>query len=602
MAALAGPTAMPITFQCQKCKTGMTVPDHLAGKRGRCKKCQAAIVVPDPGATPAPGWAANAPPPPPLPPADHVIDADAAALEALAEPKEDEKAPEAIEFECPQCSEPVKLPLDLAGKRHPCPACSRVIPVPMPANRKPSEWRDTGPKKPAGAKRDDIPAPEGAWGAGQAQAASLEALEEAGVIPEKDRPLTLYQKWEMPILIGVPSVLALVGAWFLWGWLSASAEQTAYNKAVGLLGPDAASKSTPDARAALRSQVARYLLGRPKDEKAAATARDHLMSAVGDATGDDALLLELIDAHLMLGGPLPWDEAQRPIRQCLEAIRTADARQLALRKIAAHLGKAEQAHRAAPLAAQATAGSAADARAEAIAAVALQLHADKHAGHAAKAADMALQPYADVKGKNRPPLGPTAVAVAVALGRKEPQRLPMDTAEGEAALFGKIQGMGFKGEATGALPSLKHESLASEARCRAAALLADASPDKATVEEAMKFVVAGNRVAWANYRIALAAIKAGVDPAPAVNALGASPLKEWVALAALRHRIQTTRAAGDEPLAPFGANTPPGLLARTELARLDGGSSARWKDWDEVAAAFGWIGAAQAMQGKPAAR
>src|SRR4051794_32514056 len=102
---------MPITFSCPTCHLRMTVAETMAGKRGKCSKCKNPVIVPS--------VQAPSPPPAPAPPED----IEAAALDALAEPKQEQKAVEFVEFNCPQCDEPVKLGLEHAGKRHPCPHC-----------------------------------------------------------------------------------------------------------------------------------------------------------------------------------------------------------------------------------------------------------------------------------------------------------------------------------------------------------------------------------------------------------------------------------------------------------------------------------------------
>src|SRR4051812_7877916 len=152
---------MPITFQCPTCNSRMTVPDTMAGKRGKCRKCQTPIQVPGnaiAASVPAPSPSPAAPSPttapdpepatinkqgeivrnsvPPPPPLADEEDVEAAALAALAdEPKksDDEEPTDQITFNCPQCDESVTLSIDLAGKKHPCPSCRRIIAVPRPA-------------------------------------------------------------------------------------------------------------------------------------------------------------------------------------------------------------------------------------------------------------------------------------------------------------------------------------------------------------------------------------------------------------------------------------------------------------------------------------
>src|SRR5205823_4861433 len=124
---------------------------------------------------------------PAAPPPEPTEDLESAALAALAdEPKKaDAEESDFVAFNCPQCDEPVKLPLDLAGKKHPCPSCRRIITVPRPAKKDPTNWRDKGEALPSGAKRDVGPAPEGVWG--DKTGVSQGALEEAGVIPDKHK-------------------------------------------------------------------------------------------------------------------------------------------------------------------------------------------------------------------------------------------------------------------------------------------------------------------------------------------------------------------------------------------------------------------------------
>src|SRR5271157_2981888 len=50
---------MPITIVCPQCQCKMTVPDALAGKRGKCSKCKGVVTVPATGVN---GAASAAPP------------------------------------------------------------------------------------------------------------------------------------------------------------------------------------------------------------------------------------------------------------------------------------------------------------------------------------------------------------------------------------------------------------------------------------------------------------------------------------------------------------------------------------------------------------
>src|SRR5262249_29884172 len=115
------------------------------------------------------------------------------AMAALRE----EKAAEVVEaktidFNCPQCDEPIKMPVELQGKQAPCPECRRIIKVPLLVKREKTDWRKADKRLPTGARRDTEPAPEGAWGSTAATLVSREALL-GGKRPPR-RPLTRSQK------------------------------------------------------------------------------------------------------------------------------------------------------------------------------------------------------------------------------------------------------------------------------------------------------------------------------------------------------------------------------------------------------------------------
>src|SRR5262245_61440961 len=97
---------MAIKFNCTHCSHGLTVKDELAGKKGRCPRCKNVITVPAPVSAPA--------------------DAEQLAAKLLGDQPAAaaaEEEPKFVNFNCPQCDEPVQLPAELAGKRAPCPHC-----------------------------------------------------------------------------------------------------------------------------------------------------------------------------------------------------------------------------------------------------------------------------------------------------------------------------------------------------------------------------------------------------------------------------------------------------------------------------------------------
>jgi hypothetical protein len=153
------------------------------------------------------------PPPKPKPPAPVDVEAEAAALlggEAAAGPA---AASDTIDFDCPMCDAELHLALELAGKKAPCPSCTRIISVPQPAKRDPKNWQQKPQAMPSAAKRSDEPVPEGAWGSTTATGVSREALLAAKVVQKRKKPKTVTQKYAIPVLAGSAVIGLVVGLW-----------------------------------------------------------------------------------------------------------------------------------------------------------------------------------------------------------------------------------------------------------------------------------------------------------------------------------------------------------------------------------------------------
>jgi hypothetical protein len=165
---------MTIRFKCPHCQKSLSVKDHLAGKKAACPVCKHAITIPTPKSEP--------------------VDVEAFAAEALAD-KPVEKVPEpvstkTVDFICPFCDEELKLSADLAGKKTPCPKCTRVIAVPKLQEEKPRDWRTVQKKGPSGAIGNLPEQPDDAWSTSQKSKVSQQAMAEAGALPEAPaRPL-----------------------------------------------------------------------------------------------------------------------------------------------------------------------------------------------------------------------------------------------------------------------------------------------------------------------------------------------------------------------------------------------------------------------------
>jgi hypothetical protein len=173
---------MTIRFKCPHCQKPLSVKEHLAGKKAACPACKKGIIVP------AAAEQKTAAGPPPSAPMSAPIDVEALAAAALAD-KPADKAPEpatvtTIELTCPFCDEELKLPADLAGKKTPCPACSKIITVPVIEIKVKKDWRTVQKGGPSAALANQPEQLTDAWGTEQKGRVSREAMEEAGAVPE----------------------------------------------------------------------------------------------------------------------------------------------------------------------------------------------------------------------------------------------------------------------------------------------------------------------------------------------------------------------------------------------------------------------------------
>src|SRR5437016_3502039 len=123
---------MSIKFTCNHCNKPLKVSDAIAGKKGVCPSCKKPILVPKPNAAPAKKAIKKE------------IDFDALAAEALADPKPKEVPvveTTTVKVTCAYCDEEVTFSSTLCGKQEPCPACRRIIKVPMLVKQEAKDWR-----------------------------------------------------------------------------------------------------------------------------------------------------------------------------------------------------------------------------------------------------------------------------------------------------------------------------------------------------------------------------------------------------------------------------------------------------------------------------
>jgi hypothetical protein len=553
------------------------------------------------------------------------VDIEAAAAELFADPVEQEQELTTVEFNCPMCDEMITMPIAEAGKRAPCPECTRIILVPVPQRHKEKNWRDTGPKLPAAAKRDIGPELEGAWGTDKATGPSQEALLEAGVIKERERPLTFYQKYQMHMLIGIPLIILIGLGYVGWSWYAANREARAYGSAVAFSRSEAGKKMSASAQAALNLQATRYQL-HTQANGSATRARDLLNSALGalrSARGPtrDMLLADMAALALQAGGDevevsrdtrLKRDEAQKVARQALLLVEHPEARVLAVRQAVRELVRQNLPERTTILAAQ-VAGSEAE-RADLIAVAGLELLRAGQPEAATKASQEAEQVYAPAgageKDKAKGPAAPlraNVVALAVALDRKPPPP-GNDLAERDAALYGRVAGLAQVGkleEARQAVGTADTNSAKLVAWIRLLDAVGVAGESDLAVALAALAIVDPRGLEWELLRLAEAAVKAKAKSEDVQTILGkitSREVQDWARLASLRTRAAGSQYALDLSEAEkISGSSPAGLLARLEVARQNTWADKGWAptidSWDEPLRAFGSLGVALGLQG-----
>jgi tetratricopeptide (TPR) repeat protein len=622
---------MPINFNCPNCHKPLRVKDELAGKKGPCPHCKQLVTVPRPSAaqaTPlpkpsaapkvtAPGGAPHAPAPP--------VDVEAEAAALLADGTAKVEAPQFIDFPCPYCDEPLHLDAALAGKKAPCPSCRRIISVPLPKVEK-KDWRNMDGRLPSAAQRPAEPAPEGTWSSTATSRVSHEALNEAGLIPQKRVPRTTGQKVRFGLLVAGLPALVVVLAFVGWRWWAANRQERALRQALAFANAkDAESRFGKAGQAALHTGAGEYFLRtrKPQCAKLVAEQFGQALKLLNEATDADRdlALTELALAWVDAGGDRPdlerelrlkWDDAQKRIQATLGAIRTPEARLEALRGVAGRLVARGQATKVIPLVQRVYSAVDAD-QAEAYAVVALELRkADET--RAAEAADLALRPF-DPAIKDRPPLRAAVVAAALVFDKKLPAFEKKRVEDEWQELIGRAEGLARRGELAQAREKVKEakkfgEEVTFRALVGVAAGAAEANPgDKADVEAAAAAADTVRRLdaaAWPLLRLTQVAIRAGLpeDAQQKVAAAIAVPtVKGPAQLAVLRARLGASpQVVGEDVAAKVEGKGLAHRLARQALARhnvrVDAGWAKTVQGWEEPERAFGALGVALGLQGK----
>jgi hypothetical protein len=320
-----------IRFKCPHCKKPLSVKDELAGKRAACPACRKPMVIPALVAPPA-----------------NLEDYAAAALTDVAAAPKDDVAAKPIKFTCNWCDEAVEFPADLAGKQAPCPACKRIVKVPLPKADRPKDWRDVNKKGPAAALINLPEQLEGAWGTEVKGRVSRESLEDADVLPDVEAEPVGVAGWIRRGLIAAAVVGAVA---LLFVTTMRRREDRQHEKAVKEALAYLEEHPDPLLKAAVYRNAAELALGdgKLKDailefKKAQATiaqikSKDHPLD-------QDLLLLDLALLGTWFGGEeddfrakkrMKKNEIVEHIRPTLALIKEKDARIIAYREVAAAL-------------------------------------------------------------------------------------------------------------------------------------------------------------------------------------------------------------------------------------------------------------------------
>jgi hypothetical protein len=611
----------------------MLVPENLAGKKGRCKACQQILTVPPlpaeqakaqaakPSTPPVPA-APKLPSAPPPPVAD--VEAEAAALFA-DEPKPTEPVEtKTIDLNCPFCDEAIHFPVDLAGKRAPCPECKQIIKVPEPLKKDPKDWRKVEVRGPSGARRPDQPTPEGAWGSATASTVAKQSLVEAGVLPTKELPRTTWQKMRWPILGVSLALLLSVGGWWGYRWWGQRAADSAVQEALAYADSPEAKPAT---KAALAMGAGAYYLhtGTVTSAEDANKQFGKALSALRSAPqGDDrdVLSIDLAFDFIELSGDtadvdkghrLPWDKTQPLLRAALAAIHNGEARLQTLRLVAKRLRERGQTARILPLTNQlypSGDGEKNADRAAALAVVGMEFFKADDRPTADKTANEAIEFY---KSKTPPPLRAEVVALAQLVEMKKPP--PVGDAEDDKANehIGKVEALARQGELDKAREAAKKDEFGEVTRFRArlavAAAAVDAKvPDHTDLENVLKLAEsrlgAQRELSWSMFRLTQLALRAGL-PAERVQALadniGNRAVRGQAQLTVFRAHLEQTKQAVEEAAADkVEADTPARWLAAQALARhnarYNGSYANVVQGWPQPLKSFGALGVALGLQ------
>jgi hypothetical protein len=318
----------------------------------------------------------------------------------------------------------------------------------------PKDWRKIDKRLPSGAKQNLEPAPEGAWGSTAAAGVSRETLLETGVIAEEEDLDAKRQRAMRFVKLGIVVVVLALGGIAGYSFFLRGKADKYLGRALEMTKGES-SKLTPEQAAVVHWAAAEYHArsGKPDAAQRAIDEYGQARAALGKAASleRDAMLLELALDQLDLGGGImDWSKTVEAVRQTLDQMRAPEARVEAVRQVTRRLADKGQAR-----AAQLLAGKFGADSGELTAVAALELIRSGNQKEGQALADSgALAPAQKGQATKKPPVTPSAVALAVVLGRDEPKPRTSGKKDEERPnaddvdniLVGKAEGLARKGD------------------------------------------------------------------------------------------------------------------------------------------------------------
>ncbi len=613
---------MPIKFACPHCKKGLSVKDHLAGKRAACPACKKALTIPRGSSTNHPALrdipvrpipTASSSPQPPI--SHH--DAEAAAAEALADdPSEAQKQAATVDFTCSFCDAELKLDAALAGKKTSCPECRRIIKVPELAQPEAADWRKAARTGPVGAKGPEVPEPEGAWGSARSQHVSRDALLDADVLPDrKNIPLTLRQKITRGVVYTIIGICAVSSIYLGYLMIFGSSEQRAVNGVIAYADSDGAREQVGRGGVAVLDLAAGQYFGQQNNQSGTTAAKTQYEKALKQLTtpgpeagGEDDRAGVFIDLAVAAAGlvgtqkqaddglRLDEKESQKLLRAILDGMRNPEARLEAVRLVTRRLAAEHQAPRALTLAAQVFSDPAE--QGNAVATVGLDLYAIGEKDLAVKAADLVMTPFSVPAGANAPPAPASIIALTTLLGR------PVPKGDSDSMRAGQIEALALLGRPDEARKQATAVDAGFDRISANLAAAAGAAPDKQAIVDALPSIPIAlkspdrGRLPWMLVRLTRIGAEAGVEDdtlRQIADSISEPSLKARAHLLILRGRLaRDAQAVPEDALNAIDPKTAAHFQARTELARhnvrANSGYGATVQGWEEQYRPFGVIG------------